>query len=76
LPPDRRATGFGLRIAPLISNQKVGIEIVRKAIQSPVRQIAENFGVGGSIVVGKLTDKGKQGRRIFVPFLVQRWGRI
>jgi chaperonin GroEL len=43
---------------PANSDQKVGIEIVRKAIQSPVRQIAENSGVEGSIVVGKLTDKG------------------
>ncbi|HEX3417326.1 MAG TPA: chaperonin GroEL [Stellaceae bacterium] len=42
---------------PANSDQKVGIEIVRKAIQSPVRQIAENSGVEGSIVVGKLTDK-------------------
>ncbi len=40
------------------NDQKVGIEIVGKAIQSPVRQIAENAGVEGSIVVGKLTDKG------------------
>src|SRR5712671_704762 len=39
------------------NDQKVGIEIVRKAIQAPVRQIAENSGVEGSIVVGKLTDK-------------------
>src|SRR6202162_3473445 len=39
------------------NDQKVGIEIVRKAIQAPVRQIAENTGVEGSIVVGKLTDK-------------------
>jgi chaperonin GroEL len=31
--------------------------VVRKAIQSPVRQIAENSGVEGSIVVGRLTDK-------------------
>jgi chaperonin GroEL len=42
---------------PANSDQKVGIEIVRKAIQSPVRQIAENSGVEGSIVVGKLNDK-------------------
>jgi chaperonin GroEL len=40
------------------NDQKVGIEIVGKAIQSPVRQIAENSGVEGSIVVGKLTDRG------------------
>ena len=42
---------------PANNDQKVGIEIVRKAIQSPVRQIAENAGADGSIVVGKLTDK-------------------
>jgi chaperonin GroEL len=42
---------------PANNDQKVGIEIVRKAIQSPVRQIAENSGVEGSIVVGKLIDK-------------------
>jgi chaperonin GroEL len=37
-------------------DQKVGIEIVKKALQSPVRQIAENSGVDGSIIVGKLQD--------------------
>src|SRR5438105_11666102 len=42
---------------PVNNDQKVGVEIVRKAIQSPVRQIAENSGVEGSIVVGKLTDQ-------------------
>src|ERR1700722_19148439 len=42
---------------PANNDQKVGIDIVRKAIQSPVRQIAENSGTDGSIVVGKLTDK-------------------
>ena len=42
---------------PPNNDQRVGIDIVRKAIQSPVRQIAENSGVEGSIVVGKLTDK-------------------
>ena len=38
-------------------DQRVGIEIVKKALQSPVRQIAENAGVEGSIVVGKLLEK-------------------
>jgi chaperonin GroEL len=33
-----------------------GISIVRRALEAPVRQIAENAGVEGSIVVGKLTD--------------------
>jgi chaperonin GroEL len=39
-------------------DQRTGIDIVRKALESPIRQIAENAGVEGSIVVGKLTDKG------------------
>jgi len=43
---------------PSNSDQKVGIQIVHKSIQSPVRQIAENAGTDGSIVIGKLTDKG------------------
>jgi chaperonin GroEL len=38
-------------------DQKVGIDIVRRALQTPVRQIAENAGVDGSIVIGKLQDK-------------------
>jgi chaperonin GroEL len=37
-------------------DQSVGVEIVRKALQAPVRQIAENAGVEGSIVVGKLLE--------------------
>ncbi len=38
-------------------DQNVGIAIVRKAIQSPIRQIVENAGVEASIVVGKLLDQ-------------------
>ena len=37
-------------------DQRVGIEIVRKAIQWPARQIAENAGVDGAVVVGKLLE--------------------
>jgi chaperonin GroEL len=37
-------------------DQRVGIEIIRKALQAPARQIAVNAGVDGSIVVGKLLD--------------------
>ncbi|MBV8318778.1 MAG: chaperonin GroEL [Planctomycetaceae bacterium] len=44
-------------LSPANNDQKVGIDIVRKAIQWPVRQIAENSGVEGSVVVGKLNDK-------------------
>ncbi len=38
-------------------DQDVGIDIIRRAIQSPVRQIVENAGVEGSVVVGKLLDQ-------------------
>ena len=44
-------------LKPLNDDQRVGIEIIRKALQAPVRQIAENAGVEGSIVVGKLQEK-------------------
>src|SRR6266446_4679752 len=45
-------------LTPANNDQKFGIQIVRKALQSPARQIAENAGTDGSIVVGKLTEKG------------------
>ncbi|TIP13458.1 chaperonin GroEL [Mesorhizobium sp.] len=38
-------------------DQKTGVEIVRRAIEAPVRQIAENAGAEGSIIVGKLREK-------------------
>src|SRR6202163_1390266 len=38
-------------------DQTQGIAIVRRAIQSPIRQIAENSGVEASIVVGKLLEQ-------------------
>jgi chaperonin GroEL len=38
-------------------DQNAGIAIVRKAIQSPIRQIVENSGVEASIVVGKLLEQ-------------------
>ncbi|NNU37274.1 chaperonin GroEL [Rhizobium sophorae] len=38
-------------------DQRVGIEIVRRAIEAPVRQIAENAGAEGSVIVGKLREK-------------------
>jgi len=37
-------------------DQKVGIEIVRRALQAPVRQIAENAGTDGAVVAGKLLE--------------------
>ena len=38
-------------------DQKVGINIVRRAVQAPARQIAENAGEDGAVVVGKIVDK-------------------
>jgi len=37
-------------------DQKTGIEIVRRAVEVPARQIAENAGAEGSIIVGKLRE--------------------
>ena len=42
------------------NDQQVGVDIVRRALQAPVRQIAENAGVDGAVVAGKLLE-GKGG---------------
>jgi len=42
---------------PENSDQKVGIDIVRRALQAPARQIFANAGEEGSIIVGKLLDQ-------------------
>jgi chaperonin GroEL len=39
-------------------DQRIGIDIVRRALQTPCRQIAENAGVDGAVVAGKLSEKG------------------
>jgi chaperonin GroEL len=39
------------------NDQRVGVDLVRRAIEAPVRQIAENAGAEGSIIVGKLREK-------------------
>ncbi len=43
-------------LAPENADQRTGVEIVRKAIQAPARQIAINAGEDGSIVVGKILE--------------------
>ena len=40
-------------------DQKVGIAIVRKALQAPARQIAANAGEDGSVIVGKILENAK-----------------
>jgi chaperonin GroEL len=39
---------------------QAGINIVLKALEAPIRQIAENSGVEGSIVVGKIVDENSE----------------
>ncbi|MGO8841457.1 MAG: chaperonin GroEL [Methyloceanibacter sp.] len=46
------------RLKPANEDQKVGISIVRRALQAPARQIAENAGEDGAVVAGKIVDKG------------------
>ncbi len=38
------------------ADQRVGIDIIRRAIEIPIRQIAENAGAEGSLIVGKLRE--------------------
>ena len=40
-------------------DQKAGVEIVKSALQAPIRQITTNAGVDGSVVVGKLLETNK-----------------
>jgi chaperonin GroEL len=40
-------------------DQKAGVELVRKALEAPIRQITKNAGVDGSVVVGKLLEQKK-----------------
>ena len=42
-------------------DEKTGIQIVVKALEAPVRQIAENAGFEGSVVVDKIRNSGKKG---------------
>jgi chaperonin GroEL len=52
-----RATEALKRVRTHNEDQKHGVEIVRKALSAPARQIAINAGEDGSIVVGKILEK-------------------
>ena len=43
-------------VKPVNHDQKVGVDIIRRALQAPTRQIAENAGVDGAVVIGKLQE--------------------
>ncbi|MDR6951093.1 chaperonin GroEL [Ancylobacter sp. 3268] len=44
-------------VATANADQKTGVEIVRKAVQYPARQIASNAGEDGSLIVGRILEK-------------------
>ncbi len=46
-------------LKPANDDQRVGIDIVRRALQAPVRQIAANAGEDGAVIAGKLLEGGK-----------------
>jgi chaperonin GroEL len=52
-----RATEALKKIRTQNDDQKTGVEIVRKALSSPARQIAINAGEDGSVIVGKILEK-------------------
>jgi chaperonin GroEL len=45
-------------LKPVNDDQKVGIDIVRRALQAPARQIIANAGEAGSVIVGQLLERG------------------
>src|SRR5262249_32286281 len=51
------ATKALAKLKPANDDQKVGIDIVRRALQAPTRQIAVNAGTDGSVIVGKLLEQ-------------------
>ena len=44
------------KLKPANRDQEVGVEIIRRALQAPARNIAENAGAEGSVIVGKLLE--------------------
>jgi chaperonin GroEL len=56
-----RATESLKKVRTHNDDQKTGVEIVRKALQSPARQIAHNAGEDGSVIVGKILEHSNYG---------------
>src|SRR4030088_2742228 len=56
-----RATKVLEKLKVQNDDQRVGVEIVRKAISAPARQIALNAGEDGSVIVGKILEKDQYG---------------
>ena len=56
-----RATEALKKVRPHNDDQRTGVEIVRKALSWPARQIAINAGEDGSVIVGKIMEKDQYG---------------
>ena len=56
-----RATEVLKKVRTSNEDQKHGVEIVRKALQAPARQIATNAGEDGSVIVGKILENSTYG---------------
>ncbi len=56
-----RASLILAQLKPANEDQKLGIEIVRKAVQTPLRQIAENAGEDGAVIGGKVLENSAYG---------------
>jgi chaperonin GroEL len=56
-----RAIGALEKVKADNDDQKVGIGIVRKAIQTPARQIFNNAGEDGAVIVGKILENSRYG---------------
>ena len=48
------------KVKPANRDQEVGVEIVRRALQTPTRNIAENAGAEGAVIVGKLLESANK----------------
>jgi chaperonin GroEL (HSP60 family) len=59
-PASLRATEALKKVRTHNEDQKHGVEIVRKALSAPARQIAINAGEDGSVVIGRLTERQQQ----------------
>ena len=58
---DAVLAAIGKQPTEIASDEKIGVQIIRRALEEPMRQIAENAGIEGSIVVDKVRNSGKNG---------------
>ena len=54
------------------ADQKAGVDIVRRALETPIRTIANNAGVDGSVIVGKIKE-GKSASEVMMRKPISLW---